>query len=161
MSLIYKYYLQRRLTQRASGPRVHTNRQGICFPHTHTHAPNFTLAQGELVHLVKGKARWYRWDWSQTCLLLTGRIELLISQQIVLWGIHVSAADLPDSTKPVAVWNSVGEGLKELCTLNQDYFQRARLHLDKSGQRESISLLVDEYKQLPISGCPNALSFTL
>lgn len=121
-----------------------------------THTSYFGLVQGKLVHLVKGKARWYRWDWSQTCLLLTGRIELLISQQIVLWGIHVSAADLPDSTELVAVWNSVREGLKELCTLNQDYFQRARFHLDKSGQRESISLLVDEYRQLPMSGRPNA-----
>lgn len=62
----------------------------------------------------------------------------------------------PIPTELVAVRNSVREGLSELCTLNQDYFQRARLHLDKSGQTESISLLVDEYRQLAMSGRPQS-----
>lgn len=39
--------------------------------------------------LLRESQRRCRWDWIQTCLL-TGKIELLISQQIVLWGIHGS-----------------------------------------------------------------------
>lgn len=130
-----------------------THKISVSLKQTHTYT--FSLVQGELVHLVKGQGRVVQVRLKPgMSFFLEGRIELLISQQIALWGIHVSEADLPDSTKLVAVWNSVREGLKELCTLNQDYFQWVRLHLDKSGQTESISLLVDEYRQLAMSSCP-------
>lgn len=62
-----------------------------------SHTDRAQLKDTTLTLLKKKKSqKRCRWDWIQTCLL-TGKIELLISQQIVLWGIHGSTPWLPSS----------------------------------------------------------------
>ena len=66
---------------------------------THNHADiSWTRLKDTTPTLLReGRGR-RRWDWIQTCLL-TDRIELLISQQIVLWGIHGSTHGLSSSLR--------------------------------------------------------------
>lgn len=66
---------------------------------THNHADiSWTRLKDTTPTLLReGRGR-CRWDWIQTCLL-TDRIELLISQQIVLWGIHGSTHGLSSSLR--------------------------------------------------------------